>query len=56
MARTANGVATMATAVPVTEMTLQASSSRKFRLRSGPGGTFTSASLNPPAPGRSPIH
>src|SRR6266568_5305591 len=37
IASTAKGVATMATAVPVTEMTLHASSSRKLRLCSGPG-------------------
>ena len=34
--RTANGIATAAAWDPATEMTLQAASSRKFRLRSGP--------------------
>ena len=36
--RTAKGSATVATAVPLAEMALHASSSRKLRLRSGPGG------------------
>ena len=41
IASTANGTATSATAVPVTEITLHASSSRKLRLRNGPCGSLT---------------
>jgi hypothetical protein len=37
IARTANGSATVATAVPVAEMTSHADRSRKLPLRSGPG-------------------
>jgi hypothetical protein len=42
--RTAKGSATIATAVPLAEMTSHASSSRKLRLRSGPGGMVRIAS------------
>ncbi len=45
MARTAKGIATTATALPVIEMTSHVSSSRKFRLRSGPCGSLMPASL-----------
>jgi len=47
MARTANGVATIATELPAIEMTSHASSSRKFRLRSGPGGSLIRSRLIP---------
>src|SRR5262249_27515750 len=55
IARTANGIATSATAVPVTEMALQASSSRKLRLRNGPGRTFMSRSLTSGTAGGPPF-
>jgi hypothetical protein len=40
MDKTANGIATRAIALPVTEETSLARSSRKLRLRSGPRSTF----------------